>query len=193
MSKLKVASVCVAAALLGGALYYYNFVDKAAVSGVEKGNKCPDFTAQVYEEKEGTFSLSEETFTLSQQIGKVCIINFWETWCQACIEELPEFNKIQEEYEGEVEVVAAVGSDGLTAESKANWMTDKGWKSYDQESDWTKFSLNFVYLDEETSKNLGCGGMLPRTVIVDKSGIVVHEVDGTMTHQELQNILAGIL
>ncbi len=193
MSKGKVAAVCLATVLLGGVIYYYNFVDKAATSGVEKGNKCPDFTAQVYEVKEESFSLSEETFVLSEQIGKVCIINFWETWCQACIEELPEFNKIQEEYEGEVEVIAAVGSDGLTAESKADWLSGKGWRSYDKESDWAKFSLTFVYLDEESSKNLGCDGMLPRTVIVDKSGIVVHEVNGSMTHQELQNILAGIL
>ncbi len=193
MKVLKIAAVSLATVLLGGALYYYNFVDKAAVSGVEKGNKCPDFSAQTYQINGDEFSLGEEKFTLSEQIGKVCIINFWETWCQACIEELPEFNQIQMEYPDQVRVVAAVGSDGQPSEMKEKWLTNKRWQAYDQKSDWAKFSLTFVYLSEEESKNLGCSGMLPRTVIVDKSGIVVHEQDGSMTHQDLQNILVELL
>ena len=192
MRKWNVVANVAAGVLLVGALGYYNFIDKAPVSGAKKGNRCPDFVAQTYKVEEDTFSLSGESFTLSTQIGKVCVVNFWETWCQACIEELPAFNQIQEAYGDKVEVIAIAGVTS-TADGAAKWMTDKGWKKYDSESDWAEFSLTFAYLPTASCQMLGCGGMLPRTVIVDKSGIIAHEQDGSMTHEKLQEIIEELL
>lgn len=192
MGKLGIAANIAAGVLLVGALGYYNFIDKAPVSGAKKRNRCPDFTAQTYKADGATFSISDETFTLSEQIGKICVVNFWETWCQACVEELPSFNEIQEEYGDKVEVIAIAGVTS-TVDSAMAWMNDKGWTTYDKDSDWTEFSLTFAYLPTESCKELGCGGMLPRTVIVDKSGIVAHEQDGSMTHEGLQEIIEGLL
>jgi len=43
---------------------------------------------------------------LSQDDGKVRIINFWATWCKPCIEELPSFKRLHKTYEGEdVEII----------------------------------------------------------------------------------------
>ena len=192
MRNLKLAANIAAGVLLVGALGYYNFVDKAPESGAKQGNRCPDFTAQTYVVNGDTFSLSENTFSLSMQIGKICVVNFWETWCQACIEELPSFNQIQEEYGEQVEVIAIAGVTS-TAEGAAAWMSDKGWTTFDKESDWADFSLTFAYLPTAKCQELGCGGMLPRTVIVDKSGIVAHEQNGSMTHEALQEIIEGLL
>ncbi len=192
MRRRKIIASVLAAVILVGALVYYNFIDKAPVSGAEKGNRCPDFTAQTYTVEGESFALSEETFTLSQQIGKVCIVNFWETWCQACIEELPHFNRIQEEYGDKVEVVAVVGKTS-TVEGAMAWMNKSGWTVFDKESEWREFSLTFAYLPTETCTQLGCGGMLPRTVIVDKSGIIAHEQDGSMTYEALKSILDELI
>ncbi len=192
MFKWKIAANIAAVALLGGALGYYNFVDKAAQAGAKKGDKCPDFTAQLYKTEGDDFFLSEETFTLSQQIGKVCVLNFWETWCVPCIKELPEFNEICEEYEGRVEVVAFVGKTS-TPEEAAEWMSEKLWSTLDPDHDWVDFSLPFAYLTAEECAMLGCGKMLPRTVIVDKSGFVAFESDGKMTFDELQKVLDELL
>lgn len=188
----KILAGVLAAVLLVGALVYYNFVDKAPVSGIEKGNRCPDFTAQTYAIEEGDFAIAESTFTLSQQIGKVCVINFWETWCQACIEELPHFNRIMEEYGDKVEVVAVVGKTSKI-ETALAWMNNNGWTVFDKESEWRTFSLTFAYLPAETCTLLGCGGMLPRTVIVDKSGLVAHEQNGSMTYEALKEIVEDLL
>jgi cytochrome c biogenesis protein CcmG/thiol:disulfide interchange protein DsbE len=44
--------------------------------------------------------------------GKVLVVDFWATWCEPCIVEIPKFNKISDEYKGKgVEVV------GITVES----------------------------------------------------------------------------
>ncbi len=38
--------------------------------------------------------------TLNSQNDTVYVLNFWATWCKPCIEELPEFKKAQQQWEG---------------------------------------------------------------------------------------------
>ncbi len=41
----------------------------------------------------------------------VYVINFWATWCKPCVEEMPDFEKLQEEYEFSNLVVLLVSLD----------------------------------------------------------------------------------
>src|SRR5215510_7380067 len=44
--------------------------------------------------------------------GKVLVVDFWATWCEPCIMEIPKFNKMADEFKGkDVEIV------GITVES----------------------------------------------------------------------------
>lgn len=38
---------------------------------------------------------------ISEQDGKVKVINFWATWCKPCIKELPYFEALQRQNEGQ--------------------------------------------------------------------------------------------
>src|SRR5437773_1819086 len=38
--------------------------------------------------------------------GKVVIVDFWATWCEPCLSEIPKFNQMTDEYKGkDVEIL----------------------------------------------------------------------------------------
>ncbi len=64
---------------------------------LQEGDTAPDFTANLAD---------GSTFTLSEQSGKVVLLNFWATWCGPCVGEMPAFEKLYKEYGDEVAVLA---------------------------------------------------------------------------------------
>lgn len=51
------------------------------------GEEAPDFTLETFD---------GEDITLSDQRGKVVILNFWGSWCEPCIREMPAFQAFWE-------------------------------------------------------------------------------------------------
>lgn len=183
---LKIVAWSVAGAVLGGALVFYNFIEKDPVLTMEIGQICPDFTVTKLQKTDGTFSSSNQTFTLSQHRGKVVIINFWATWCQGCVEEMKYFNRFYEEYSDEISFIALSADDPL--DYLTDWLNDDGWGQWDRENDWaTDFSIEFAY--DQNGENFvyellsGKDG-LPRTVVVDRAGVAVYEA-GRLDYEEL--------
>lgn len=64
---------------------------------LEEGDTAPDFTAVLTDGTE---------FTLSDQQGKVVLLNFWATWCGPCVREMPAFEKLHAEYGEDVSILA---------------------------------------------------------------------------------------
>lgn len=58
---------------------------------------APDFTAETVDGKE---------FVLSEQKGKVVLLNFWATWCGPCVGEMPAFEKLYSEYGEKIAILA---------------------------------------------------------------------------------------
>jgi peroxiredoxin len=73
-------------------------------SAADVGATAQDFTAR---DTEGN------TFRLSDHIGKeVVLIDFWATWCQPCLAEMPHLERMQTEYKSKGFLVVAVSMDG---------------------------------------------------------------------------------
>ena len=127
-------------------------------------------------------AITEDTFDPTTT-GKITVINFWGTWCGSCVEELPDFNQIAEDYADSV-VVVAVHTDSLrdTAPGyiKDNYPTSK-----------------MIFLvDNATSdyyKAIGGRGSYPHTVIIDENGIVAANIAKGLHYEDLQKIIDGIL
>ena len=49
---------------------------------------------------------SDETFSVAGNRGKITVINFWYTTCTPCVQELPHFNDVYEEYKDYVDIIA---------------------------------------------------------------------------------------
>lgn len=63
---------------------------------LSEGDAAPDFTAEL---------VGGETFTLSENKGKVVLINLWATWCGPCVGEMPAFEKLYNEYGDDLKIV----------------------------------------------------------------------------------------
>ncbi len=193
MNKLKIVANVAAITLLCGALGFYNFIDKPPEVLTEVGEDCPNFIAKPFGLQGEEFIVSNDVYTLAANRGKICVVNFWETYCGTCIKELPEFDDIQEEYSDEVSVIAIAGM-ASTMEQLTKWLNRDGWKEYTPDEDWRDFNITFAYLVAEECLKLGAGGdIIPRTVIVDQEGKVVFAENTSMTHQSLKTIIDGLL
>lgn len=71
--------------------------EQIAYQEVLEGDSAPDFTAE---------TADGSTFMLSEQSGKVVLLNFWATWCGPCVREMPAFEKLYSEYGQEIAILA---------------------------------------------------------------------------------------
>ncbi len=176
---LKIVAGVLMTAVLLGSLVYFNFIDKpAAVVGNEPGTVCFSTELQTLDES----GLLDETFALEQNRGKVTVINFWGTWCGPCIEELPHFDAVASEYEGQVTVLAVhtdYQKDMASAYIAQHYADSK-----------IIFALD---AGEAYYAELGGKGTYPMTVIVDAEGIVAAKITTSMTHDELVKAVEGAM
>ena len=140
-----VVASAVAGVVLAGALVYYNFMDKPAQLGAEVGSACPDFTVEKLKVEGASFVGGDGMVSFeglhALNPNKVIVINFWATWCGACIAELPDFNRFQEDYPDDVLVLALDGERSYTAETLSTWINNK-------HAEWSDFSVLFGKYDE---------------------------------------------
>ncbi len=115
-------------------------------------NPAADFTVK---------SLSGKNIKLSEQRGRVVILNFWATWCTPCKKELPYFNDLYQKYRGVGLQVLGVNIDKGTSEVKR--------MSQD-------FNLAFPILLDPKGKisDLYLVRSMPTTYVIGKDGMVHH-------------------
>ena len=192
MSKIQsIITTVLATVVMGGALVYYNFIDKANV-GAAVGDTCPNFTVDIMTAEGNTFGFAEEDYTLGGHSGKVRVINFWATWCSACKHELPYFNEFAVAYP-EVEVVAICGASGSDTIVQ-NWMNNE--KEEAQVKGWADYELIFGFYDDKEQDlytTLGGTGFWPMTVVVDEKGVIRYSAEVEMDFEKLEEVVLPLL
>lgn len=57
---------------------------------------------------------------LDKPVEKIQVINFWATWCAPCVEELPAFQKLRENYKDQIDLTLVSLDDVEKLETKVN-------------------------------------------------------------------------
>ncbi len=99
--------------------------EQIIVQEISEGDLAPDFTAE---------TADGSTFVLSEQKGKVVLLNFWATWCGPCVREMPAFEKLNLEYGEEVELLAVNSMEDK--DTVERFISDNGYTfpiAYDEE------------------------------------------------------------
>ncbi len=141
--------------------------------GKEIGMRAPDFTAPLYGESGGDFSLAE-------QRGKVVVINFWATWCTPCCAELPYFQQLHETYPDDVVIIAL----------HSNLVTDDVQAYLDKQGYTFPFALDG---SGSIIKSFGGSTMLPMTVILDREGKITYNAVGSVNYEKLESLILPLL
>lgn len=162
-----ITAVALAALTTGLALALRHFS-----TGAPGGSAEPFFTQ--------TFSdLDGRPEPMTRWAGGIVVVNFWATWCPPCIEEMPDLQRIHDEYSGRG--VAVVGL-GIDAPSSLRRFRDE-------------YLLTMpLYAagaaGSDVARALGNGsGALPYTVLIGRDGRIVRSRLGQIKPAELRDWL----
>lgn len=137
------------------------------------------------------FSLKDQngnTVTLSSLKGKVVFINFWATWCPPCKQELPDIQKIYEEYGENKEDVVILGIVGPKTEESST--IDN--KNEEEIKQFIKdYNITYPVLFDNTGKSFYDYYIqsFPTTFMIDKEGNIYGYVSGAMNKKTMKDII----
>lgn len=125
-----------------------------------------------------------EVHTLSEYRGKTVFLNFWATWCGPCRNEMPEIQKLYEEYSGQDDadvVVLGIASPkherGTSAEGIGQFLEENGY-TYP------------VVMDEsgEIFAKYGISSY-PTTFMIDRDGNIYGYIRGQLSGEMMRDII----
>lgn len=113
---------------------------------------------------------------LSDFRGQPLVVNFWASWCPACVAEMPDFEEVHQRFEGEV---AFLGLNMQEVDKDAALdLVDQTGVTYHLAED----PQGAIY------QQFG-GIAMPTTVFIDADGRVVETHAGTLFAEDLEEII----
>lgn len=111
----------------------------------------------------GIVSITGESFGPNELNGKVVVLNFWYTSCPPCLKEIPELNKIVDEYAGKDVVFLAFATD--KKDRIEEFIAENPFK-YNLIPEATLMMMRFL----EPDKNGRMETAFPTHIVVDRTG-----------------------
>jgi len=138
---------------------------------------------KIAQAKDFTVSLTDESsFTLSEQLGNVILINIWATWCLPCLDETPDLVSLYETYRDDGFLILGVSIDEQE-ESVVQPFIER-------------FDISYpVYIDKEEIilSKYGPTMGIPTTYLIDRSGNLRYFAVGALTKKELEPRIKALL
>ena len=121
---------------------------------------------------DGGANSTEQGFSIENYQGKWFVLNYWAEWCAPCRKEIPELNKLQQDFPEQV-AVAAANFDGLQGEELL------------QRSDAMGIAFEVLAEDPANILRLARPASLPTTYIYNPAGELVAKLVGPQTVESL--------
>ena len=160
-----------AAALLVGLLGLVAFRLRRAQAGQVSSGPAPDFALNLFD---------GGTFRLSDQRGKVVMVDFWASWCVPCRDEAPLVEALWKAYAGQDVVFVGVAYADTDNDSRAFLKT---------------FAITYPNgpdLGTRISQAYRIQGV-PEKYFVDKCGQLRHVVIGPVPEAQLRQAIEALL
>ncbi len=111
--------------------------------------------------------------------GKTLLINFWATWCAPCLEEMPMLMELQADYGDQGLQVIGIALDDV--QRVRDFIEKLG----------IDYPILVGAVDViETNRDYGnVTGLLPYSVLVDKSGVIQWQYSGVIQDEDVRELL----
>lgn len=170
-------------AVLIGTIGYY-WIDSGDVlppQGTNVGDLCYSSQLEIVTPEGITGSTIDPTKT-----GKITIVNFWGTWCTPCVNELPYFDQIANDYADSVDVIAV--HTHMIHETAPEFIG-----KYYAES---KITFAKDYSENGTEvyyTALGGRDTYPYTVVLNNQGVIIAVFYEALEYEDLQQVIESHL
>lgn len=134
------------------------------------GSALPDVTLQ---------TTSGESVTMGSFTGRPLLVNFWYSTCEPCRREMPALADAYTEFGDRVEFIGVNMSDpAVVAQNFAD-----------------RYGVTFpILLDNGSALTLELGiSIAPTTLFVDATGLIVDQVSGELTEDEIASYLEKLV
>ena len=133
------------------------------------------------------FNLTDQygnTHTLSQYKGKTIFLNFWGTWCPPCRAEMPDIQKLYEEFDQEGEDALVIL--GVAAPNLGKEKSEDGIKTFLEENGYTYPVL--MDTEAELFQTYGITSF-PTTIMIDRDGNLFGYATGQLNEETMRSII----
>jgi len=119
-----------------------------------------------------------ERFALSDYAGTPVVVNFWASWCPNCVAEMPAFEKVHKDLDGEV---AFIGIDQRDQRSAADDLA-------------RRTGVTYRLADDPGGRVFDAfgGAGMPTTVFIDARGNISDVVTGQLSEDQLRGYISDI-
>jgi len=144
-----------------------------ALKELYPGKPAPDFTLR---------NIENEPVSLKDFQGKIVYLDFWASWCKPCINEIPEFKKLQKKYKNDKIVFVSIGIES---------------KKENLQKLIEKYELNGIHLFDLAKENEVKASYsvdaIPHYVLIDKFGDIIKNFSMKPSDPRIVNQLDSLL
>lgn len=164
-----IAAAAIVAVIFG--VYFRGGNSQVTGPAALAGRPAPSFTVS---------TLSGRTSGLDAYRGHIVVMNLWASWCPPCRAEMPDLQRLSQDYRSRNVVV--IGVDQGESAQRAGAFAHSLGISYP------------ILVDEQQQYGRVYAALgLPTTIVIDPNGVVVHGFDGALSYLQMVGAISPLL